>query len=31
MIFAEDLTPKEREKLTADILKEISQGKDKTT
>lgn len=29
MIFAENLTTEQREKLTADILKEISQGKEK--
>lgn len=29
MIFAEELTPEERKKLTVDILTEISRGKEK--
>lgn len=29
MIIAEDLTPEEREKLTADIMKEITTDKEK--
>lgn len=31
MIIAEDLTPEEREKLTTDIMKEITTGKEKIT
>ena len=31
MIIAEDLTPEEREKLTADVMKEITTDKEKTT